>query len=361
MGWSRGALSSVAFVNWIALGLGSLLGGYLSDRFGARAICTSAAFVIGLGMVVSSQVTSLPQFYVSFGLLVGFGVGACYAPLTAGATRWFTANGGLAVATTSAGIGIGIMAAAPLARWLISAFDWRMAMLVLGDLVRLLAVPAGMLLRDAPTVESGATSGTAASGPTLRAVVTSWPFAVIALTHFACCAHSGPIFHMVTHAIDQGIDRMVAATVLSVSALASIAGRIGTGLLADRLGAKPTLLAGLILQAVTALLYLLVHEAWQFYTLALFFGVAYGGVMPLYALFVREGFGERVVGTAYGAVFFVSTFGMGLGSCAGGYVYDRLGAYAWLFTGSFAVGLAAVVLALAFRPIGPARLAAATR
>jgi len=142
---------------------------------------------------------------------------------------------------------------------------------------------------------------------------------------------------------------MTAATAFGVSGLASIAGRLGGGVLADRFGAKRTLLAGLALQTAMIVLYLFVREVGLFYALAVVFGVSYGGVMPLYALVTRECFGEKVMGAAYGGVFLVSTLGMGLGSFAGGVLYDRLGSYAWLYAGSFAIGAAAVLLALTFR------------
>jgi MFS family permease len=154
---------------------------------------------------------------------------------------------------------------------------------------------------------------------------------------------------MVTHAIDQGVAVMTAATVLSVSGFTSIAGRIATGMIADRFGAKRTLVAGLTLQAILVFLYLFAHDAATFYALAALFGVAYGGVMPLYALLVREYFGEKVMGTAYGGVFLISTLGMGLGSFAGGWVFDHLGSYAWLFIGSTAIGAAAGLIALTVR------------
>ena len=163
-------------------------------------------------------------------------------------------------------------------------------------------------------------------------------FWAIALTHFACCAaHAGPIFHMVTHAIDQGVAAMVAATVLGVSGLSSIGGRIACGMIADRFGAKPTLLVGLALQAVMVFSYLFTHDTWSFYAAAVLFGLSYGGVMPLYALVTREYFGEKVMGSAYGAVFLISTLGMGLGSWAGGFFYDAFGTYAWLFISATAI------------------------
>ena len=112
----------------------------------------------------------------------------------------------------------------------------------------------------------------------------------------------------------------------------------------------------LTLQAVMIPFYLFARDLGTLYGLGLAFGVAYGGVMPLYALVTREYFGEEIMGTAYGVVFFVSCIGMGLGSYAGGVIHDALGSYQWLFLGSFAVGGMAVVLALTLRP--PASIAA---
>jgi len=253
----------------------------------------------------------------------------------------------------------------PLARALTTLFDWRMAMLIMGDLAWIVVIPAALLIRDQPTDVGGlALGGSGASGRdyTMREVLGTPQFWAIALTHFACCAaHSGPIFHMVTHAIDQGVATMVAATVLSVSGLTSVVGRIATGIIADRFGAKPTLIAGLALQTVVIALYLFARDSGSFYLLALVFGVAYGGVMPLYALVTREYFGEKVIGSAYGAVFLLSTLGMGLGSFAGGVIYDHLGSYAWLYLSSAAIGVMAGVLALTFRPPRLLSVATATR
>jgi len=354
MGWSRGAISSVALLNWIAMGLGSFVWGALSDRIGTRAVAVAGGLLLGLGLVLSSQVQALWQLNLTFGVMVGFAVGAFYAPLTSTATKWFTVRRGLAVGLVSSGIGVGILAIAPLARALTSVWDWRVALLVIGDLAWIVVVPVALLIREQPADMGAAAMGGAAARTgrdySPRQVLATPQFWAIALTHFACCAaHSGPIFHMVTHAIDQGIGPMAAAAAFGVSGLSSIAGRLGGGLLADRFGAKKTLLGGLAVQAAMIVLYLYVREIGPFYALAVVFGVAYGGVMPLYALVTREYFGEKVMGAAYGAVFLISTLGMGLGSFAGGVLYDRLGSYTWLYAGSFAIGAAAVGLALTFR------------
>src|SRR6266571_5653386 len=358
-GWSRGAISSVALLNWLAMGLGSFVWGSLSDRIGTRGVALGGGLLLGAGLILASQAQALWHFYVAFGVVVGFAVGAFYAPLTSTVTKWFTVQRGLAVALVSSGNGIGMLVIAPLVRALTSAWDWRVAMLALGDLAWLVVVPLALVIREQPSVVGTVAAGggeTPGRDYSTRQVLTTPQFWAIALTHFACCAaHSGPIFHMVTHATDQGVAAMTAATVFGVSGLASIAGRVGGGLVADRVGAKPTLIAGLALQAVIVFLYLFARDAGAFYALALVFGVAYGAVMPIYALVTREYFGEKVMGSAYGAVFLVSTLGMGLGSWAGGFIYDWLGSYAWLFMGSFAIGAMAVVLAFTFRaprPVG---------
>ena len=354
MGWSRTGVATAALLNFLCMGVGAFMWGALSDRYGTRAVVLCGGALLGLGMVVASQATTLWQFQLLFGTIVGLAAGSFYAPMTATTTRWFTRNRSLAVALVSAGLSFGSTLMAPLARWLITTYDWRTAMLLLGDVVWLIVIPAAFLVRNPPaatTPAAMATTAVAGRELTIGEVMRTPQFAAIALTHFACCAaHSGPIFHMVTHAIDRGVPTMAAATVLSAAGLASLSGKIVCGLFADRIGAKRTLVAGLALQAAAISLYLFTAGLASFYALALMFGFAYGGVMPLYAILVREYFGERIMGAAFGAVSVAATLGMALGPWLGGALYDSLGSYAWMFVGSSAIGLGAVAIALSFRP-----------
>jgi MFS family permease len=349
MGWSRTGIATAAMLNFLCMGVGAFAWGALSDRYGTRTVVLCGGALLGLGLVLASRAGTLGEFQLVYGTLVGVASGAFYAPMTSATARWFTRHRSLAVALVSAGLSVGSTVMAPLARWLISTWDWRTAMVVIGDLVWLVILPAALLVRNPPRAAAPAT---AAGGElTIGRVVRTPQFAAIALTHFACCAaHSGPIFHMVTHAMDRGVPAMAAATVLSVAGLASLSGKIGCGIFADRVGAKPALVAGLALQAVAIGLYLLAGGLGSFYALALVFGFAYGGVMPLYALLVRDYFGERVMGSAFGAVSLAATVGMALGPWIGGWLYDTLGGYAWMFVGSSAIGLGAVAIAVTFRP-----------
>jgi MFS family permease len=371
MGWSRSAIGAIGLFNWIVMGAGGLAAGYLSDRLGTRRVVLTGAILLALGLVLSSHVRQIWHLYVTFGLLVGAGVSTFYVPLTVLAVKWFDGRRGMAASVVSAGNGLGLLALAPLTRWLISEFDWRVAFLVLGNLALILVVPCALLLRE-PAGARASSQGLERRGmsedgcPVLgecgghfgapadeRQPWGVWAFWAIALTHFCCCAaHSGPLFHLVSHAMDQGVAKMAAASLLGASGLTSILGRVGTGIVADRLGSKRTLLTALSLQALVIFLYLFASRTETLYALSLAFGVAYGAAMPLYALVTRDYFGERVMGTAYGAVFFISCIGMGLGSYAGGAIHDALGTYYWLFLGSFAIGLMAVVLGVTLRAPG---------
>jgi len=356
MGWSRMGISTAALLNFLSMGIASFFWGALSDRLGTRVVVLAGGALLGLGLVAASQATTLAQFQIFFGVIVGGAAGSFYAPMTAVTTRWFTQHRSLAVALVSAGMGLGSMTMAPLARWIITSYDWRTAMLVLGDLAWLLIIPTALFVRPPPAPGAGSMPTTGAGGREFTAAqaLRTPQFVAISLTYFACCAaHSGPIFHMVTNAIDHGVSAMAAATVFGAAGLASLSGRIICGLVADRVGAKRTLVAGLAVQAVAVSLYLVVGELGGFYALAMLFGLAYGGVMPLYAILVREYFGARIVGTVLGAVAFVSTLGMALGPWMGGWLYDVYGSYFWLFIGSFGIGLGAVAIAFTFRPPRP--------
>jgi len=352
MGWSRTEISAAAVLTFLAMGAGSFLWGSLSDRFGTRAVLLCGGALLGTGLVAASQAAQAWQFQLLWGLLGGLAAGSFYAPLTAVAARWFTRHRSLAVALVTSGMGLGSMLIGPLARSIISAQDWRAAMFDLGILAWAVILPTALLVRNPPVVPV-ASAGVMPDDSrfTVAQALRTPQFAAIAGTFFACCAaHSGPIFHMVTYAIDCGVSAMTAATVLGTAGLASLAGRIVFGMIADRVGVKPTLVGGLLLQAFAIQLYLFVRSPDAFYGIAMLFGLSYGGVMPLYAILVRDYFGTRIMGSMFGAVVMASMLGMAIGPWAGGFAFDHLGGYWWLYIGSCAVGIGAAAIAFTFRP-----------
>lgn len=352
-GWSRAGISSAMTLNFLALAAGNFGWGVASDRFGPRIVVLIGAIVLGFALVLASRAQSLLSFQITYGVLVGISASAFFAPMIATTTGWFTTQRSLAVSLVSLGVGVAPMTMSPLVGWLVSAYDWRIAMLVLGILSWVLIVPAAFLVRKPPQPaidETGAAPAESGIGNVSQAF-RSPQFIVLSLVFFACCAaHSGPIFHMVSYAIFCGVGPLAAVSIYSVEGLGGLGGRVLLGVAADKFGVKPVLIAGLAVQALAIGAYVYVRELHEFYALAIVFGAAYGGVMPLYAVLARDYFAQNIMGTVLGAVTMVSSIGMAAGPLVGGWLYDTYGAYTWLFVGSFAVGLGAVLIALFFPP-----------
>jgi MFS family permease len=352
-GWSRAAISSAMTLNFLAMGVAGFAWGALSDRFGPRIVVLAGSVLLGLGLVLASRATSQTAFLLTYGLLVGIAAGSFFAPMIASVMGWFERHRSLAVSLVSVGVGVAPLTLSPFAAWLVSWTDWRSAQLIIGVLVWILLIPAAFFVRQAPA-GGGQAASVSTEQTSAGAALRSAPFIVLALTYFACCAaHSGPIFHTISYAIACGVPAIAAVTVYSVEGLAGLGGRIALGLLADRHGVKRILIAGLVIQALAAGAFTFAARLGEFYAIAAVFGFAYGGVMPLYAVLAREYFAQQIMGTILGAATMVASLGMSLGPLAGGWVFDRFGGYAWLYIGSFALGLGAVAIALAFPPIAP--------
>lgn len=354
-GWSRAGISSGMTLNFLVMGISGFGWGAASDRVGARPVVLTGAALLGLALSLASRATSLLQFQLTYGILVGLAASAFFAPMMATTAAWFDRQRSLAVSLVSAGMGVAPMTISPFARWLVSTYDWRTAMLLIGVFAWAVLVPTALLVRRPPAAPGGfgASSHHAeAAGMRVFDALRTRQFLALGLTFFACCAaHSGPIFHMVSYAILCGIPPMAAVSIYSVEGLSGLGGRLLLGVLADRFGVKPVLVAGLLVQALVISGYLFAHRLEQFYSLALVFGAAYGGVMPLYAVLAREYFGTRIIGSVLGAATMLSSLGMALGPVIGGWVFDASGQYTWLYVGSSIVGLGAVAIAFAFPPL----------
>lgn len=360
-GWSRAAISLAMTLDFVTMGVASFAWGMAMDRWGPKIVLLAGSAVLGLGLVLASRASSVLEFQIVYGLVVGAGGGAIFAPLMATVTGWFDRHRSLAVSLVSAGMGMAPMTVAPIAARLVSSYGWRPSLLSIGIAAWALLLPVALLVRRAPALATSAEpGGTAPSPVTARTALLSPQFAALALTFFCCCAtHSGPLFHTVSYAISCGLTVTAAVSIYSVEGVAGLVGRVVIGVLGDRFGAKRVFVSGLLVQAAAAGSYLFAHEPSEFYAVASVFGFAYAGVMPLYAVLVRENFPLPIIGTITGAATMASSLGMALGPLAGGLVFDAYGNYQWLYIGSFAIGLGAAASMLSFRPARGAALAAA--
>jgi MFS family permease len=345
-GWSRTAISAAMTINFLAMGLTSFGWGMLMDRFGPRIVVLCGSFILGLGLVLASRASSVAEFQVLYGVLVGAGGGAIFAPMMATVTGWFDRQRSLAVSLVSAGMGVAPMTVAPIAAMLVSVYDWRLSQLLIGLAVWVLLLPAGLLVRRAPTLaQTGGAQDGGEPAMTLRSALQSLQFIVLALTYLCSCAtHSGALFHTVGYAISCGLPVIAAVSV----------GRLAFGVAGDRFSAKRVFVIGLLIQATAAGSYLFARAQAEFYAVAMVFGFAYAGVMPLYTVLLRETFPLRIMGSLAGAAAMASSLGMALAPLAGGLIFDAYGSSGWLYVGSFVLGLGAAAIMLTFRPARPA-------
>ena len=360
-GWSVTGISSAMTIGFLAMAFTSMIWGTLSDRLGPLPVVLTGSVVLAASLGLASLATSLVAFQFVFGLMVGGSIAAIFAPMMATVTGWFDTHRSLAVSLVSAGMGMAPMTMAPLAAWLVSNHDWRTSMQIVALVVAAIMIPVSLLVRRPPALDSAPSAPSGDPAPaemTLAQALRSPQFIILLATNFFCCAtHSGPIIHTVSYAISCGIPMIAAVTIYSVEGLAGMGGRIAFGLLGDRLGAKRVLVFGLLAQAFGALGYVFVRELAAFYAVAALFGFIYAGTMPLYAVLVRENFPLRMMGTVIGGTAMAGSLGMATGPLAGGLIYDTFASYAWLYIGSWIMGLGAFLIIMTFKPMPATRAA----
>ena len=361
-GWSVSGVSSAMTIGFLAMAAGSVAWGTVSDRIGPRPVVLAGSIAVALGLALASRASSIVEFQLVYGLLLGTATAAIFVPMMASVTGWFDTHRSLAVSLVSVGMGMAPMTMSPLAAWLVSNYDWRTTLLMLAAIVAVLMIPAALLIRRPPALAAVATpSGDAPPAEmSLADAVRSPQFIVLLATNFFCCAtHSGPIIHTVSYALSCGIPMLVAVSIYSVEGLAGLFGRVAFGVLGDRLGARRVLVAGLLAQAFGALAYVFVRDLAAFYAVAALFGFIYAGVMPLYSVIARENFPLSMMGSVIGGLAMAGSLGMATGPIAGGLIYDSFASYAWLYIGAWGMGLGAFALAWSFRPFAKGRVAQA--
>lgn len=354
-GWSRADISLAMTIGFIVMGVAGFGWGTLSDRIGPRPVVLMAAALLGAGLLIASQAPNVLVFQFAYGGLVGASGGAFFAPIISATLSWFDKNRSLAVSLVSIGGGVAPMTMSPLAGYLTEMLGWRGAMFWIAAGAMAVVIPASLLIRRSPALDTPAPVSSSGAAPARQStgfgVLRTPQFIVLAGTFFLCCAaHSGPIFHTVSYAMICGASLTAATGVYAIEGLSGLVGRLAFGVLADRVGVRRVIVGGLVLQAAGIYAYIYLSEISQFYMLAAVLGLAYGGVMPLYSVLAREYFPPRLMGTVLGAMTMTSSIGMAAGPVGGGWLYETFGTYHWLYIASAGIGIAAAALALVFPP-----------
>ena len=332
-GATRGAASLPYTLTMLGFGAGGILMGRLTDRFGAMKPLLGATVVLASGYVLAALAPNLALYTLAQGLMIGmFGASAAFAPLVADASLWFRRRRGIAVALAASGNYLAGVIWPSMLTWLIGAYGWRLAHMTVGIICLVTMLPLALLLRArAPGSHGGGLLSDAGQARPLglsRNALT----AILSLAGIACCvAMAMPQVHIVAYCGDLGYGVARGAEMLSVMLACGIISRLGSGLLADRIGGLRTLMLGSVLQGTALSLFLFFDGLGSLFILSALFGLFQGGIVPSYAVIVRESFPASEVGTRVGIVLMATLVGMALGGWLSGVIFDATGSYAAAF------------------------------
>jgi len=322
----------------IGFGFGNLLIGQFVDRYGLSRALIYSALAIGAGFWLVSLSSSLVVIAILHGCLIGVGTSTCFGPLIADVSHWFMRRRGIAVAIAASG---NYLAGAIWPLYLkdvVASGDWRGAYLTVAVICTLTIIPLALLLRRQPSEQQlGMTVARHRSTPRRADLSPRALQTLLIIAGVACCvAMSTPQVHIVALAVDLGFGIAAGAEMLSLMVAGGIVSRLISGLLADHIGGVKTLLIGSCLQCLALFLFVPVTGLMPLYTVALIFGLAQGGIVPAYAIIVREYMPAREAGRKVGLVLMATLFGMAFGGWLSGMIFDATGSYRMAFLNGIA-------------------------
>jgi len=366
-GWTRVVVSGAYSLCLLLIGLLSIVMGKLNDRFGPRLLVTGCGLFLGSGYLLMSQIGTIWQLYLFYGVIVAIGESAYLVPLLSTVARWFTRRRGLATGIVSSGIGVGIMIMPPVVSWLISTYGWRTSYIIVGLIVLTLSILGAQFLRRDPGQIGLSPYGEdevkqeglnlEAGGLSLQEAIRTrqlWLLCALSFSYYFCTATI--MVHIVIHATGLGISALSAANILAVIGGASIAGRIIMGGAGDRIGNKLALIICFILILIALIWLMTTKEAWMFYPFAAILGLGYGGIVALKPPVTAELFGLSSHGVILGITFFSDCMGGVIGPVLAGRIFDITGSYQLAFLGCIAIGVTGLVSTSTLRPINRERM-----
>jgi MFS family permease len=332
----------------LGFALGGVLMGRLADRFGIMLPAACGALLIGAGYVLSGFAASLWQFALAQGLLIGFGSSATFGPLVADVSHWFTRRRGIAVAICACGNYLAGAFWPPVLQHFIASAGWRPTHIGVGLFCAATMLPLAWMLRRRAAVHGDAAATTAAQeAHTALGVSPNALLVLLSLAAVACCvAMSMPQVHLVAYCSDLGYGVARGAEMLSLMLGFGVVSRVASGFIADRVGGAATLLLGSVLQATALLLYMMFNGLTSLYLISMLFGLVQGGIVPSYAIIIREYFSPREAATRLGIVLMASLFGMAFGGWISGVIFDLTGSYRAAFANGLAWNVLNIAIAL---------------
>jgi MFS family permease len=321
-------------VTMIGFGVGGMIMGKLADRFGIVLPVSLGALLLGIGYGVSASSADIVEFSLFQGLLIGFGMSATFAPLLADTSLWFNKRRGIAVGIIASGNYLAGAVWPPLVQHFVQSAGWRDAHfgIALFCLVTMLPM-AWLLRRRAPMVAPAAPMAFGGALPARPLGLTPRVLQLLlVIAGISCCvAMAMPQVHLVAYCSDLGYGPARGAEMLSLMLACGIVSRMTFGWISDHIGGLRTLLLGSLLQGVALLLYLPAEGLVSLYLISALFGLFQGGIVPSYAIIVREYFSPREAGVRVGIVMMATLVGMAFGGWMSGVIFDLTGSYQTAF------------------------------
>ena len=348
-GVARGSASLPYTSTMLGFALGGILMGRLADRVGIMVPLVLSSLALGLGYVLAAWSPSLAQFALAQGLLIGMlGSSVTFAPLVADVSHWFTRRRGVAVSICASGNYLAGTVWPPILQHFTATRGWRATMIGIGVFCLVAMLPLTFALRRRSPVDRGARPTRAAALDVGRSHVSPGRLqALLMVAGLGCCvAMSMPQVHIVAYASDLGHGVAHGAEMLSVMLGLGVVSRLASGWIADRIGGVRTLLLGSALQCLTLALYLPFDGLVSLYVVSALFGLSQGGIVPSYAIIVRESFAPQEAGTRIGAVVMATIIGMALGGWMSGALFDLTASYRWAFVNGILWNVLNVAIAL---------------
>jgi MFS family permease len=358
-GATRGAVSLAFTLTMLGFGLGGVATGKITDRFGIVAAMGLSITCLGLAYVLAGLSTTLWQFIAVY-FLIGLGTSATFAPLMAEVSHWFERYRGLAVTIVASGNYVGGTIWPPLVNWGVQSAGWRSTHIAVGIFC---AVAMTLLLLVLRAQIGGAKARDHENAPPPRVdlqLSTNTLTALLCIASISCCvAMAMPQVHIVAYCGDLGYGVARGAEMLSLMMAFGVVSRIGSGFLADRIGGIRTLLIGSAAQGFALLFYLFFDSLSSLYIISAMFGLFQGGIVPCYAIIVRESMPAREAATRVGMVILASVVGMSFGGWVSGVIFDASGSYAAAFLNGLAWNALNITIAAALLIRARSRLALA--
>jgi MFS transporter, OFA family, oxalate/formate antiporter len=352
----RASVSLVFSVAVIIGGAISIYLGWLADRRNPARLLAFCGFMIGAGLILSSQVHALWQLFLTYGLVVAVGLQGTFGIAASIVSRWFVKNRGLALGLFASGSGVGTFVIVPVNERLINAYGWSQTFIIIGAASAILMIALSFLLRLPPpaspaegekTIPGRERSARAAGGAGLslgRMIKDNSLLLSILIFVLFAFGSQMIIVHLVNYATDAGIEPLVAATFVSVIGAVSIAGRLTAGLIAEKIGVQNTLILTRILLTLSLICLALANSIWMFYLFAVFFAIGFGGEVTSGPVFMSTRYGTKAMAMLVNSLGFFLCIGGAVGVWAAGKMFDNTQSYYWAFMAGAIAAVASVIL-----------------